>query len=201
MIRFLFFCLLFVSPLSLAAVNTLQDLQHQLAQHPLIRGHFDQKRIMALFEQPLLSSGQFTLSHSDGLIWQQDEPFPVHLVLTQNKLQQTFADQPPQLITAQDNPMAFYFSHIFLAVFHGDTDQLTRQFTLTLIPGARWTLTLTPKSAPLDQVFDSIILSGQQYIDTLSLHEVRGDVTEMMFTQQSTQPETLTDAEKAQFNF
>lgn len=194
--------LLIASPFALAQVNTMEELQQQLAQHPIVRGDFEQKRTLAMFDQPLTSTGQFTLDKTHGLLWQQDVPFTVQLVLTKDKLRQTFADQPAQVITAKDNPMAFYFSHIFLAVFHGDTDQLKQQFDMTFkADNGQWTLALTPKAAPLNAVFDTITLGGKSDLERLTLQEIRGDKTDILFSNQSYQPESLTDAEQAQFKF
>lgn len=186
----------------LAQVTDLASLQAQLQQSPIIRGDFTQSRTLAMFEQPLVSGGSFLLEKQHGLLWQQNTPFPVNLVLTQDKLRQTFANQPAQVITAKENPMAFYFSKIFLSVFHGDTEQLQSQFDLQFSPqNEYWQLVLTPKEAPLNAVFKSIVIQGNQDIDSLVLEEVRGDKTEITFTNQTHQPENLTDAEQAQFQF
>ncbi|WP_391091364.1 LolA-related protein [Vibrio sp. NH-UV-68] len=198
----LFFTLLALSPLCWGKVSNLDELESRLAQHSVIRGEFTQRRHLEMFAQPLSSQGEFTLSKQQGLLWQQHSPFAVNLVLTQDKLRQTFADQAPQVIKAEDNPMAFYFSRVFLAVFHGDTDALKTQFDLDFSSSSQgWRLILTPRQAPLNVVFSSITLNGQQQVDALTLQEIRGDKTEIQFSNQTHQPETLTDAEQAQFSF
>ncbi|MCG9647652.1 outer membrane lipoprotein carrier protein LolA [Vibrio brasiliensis] len=200
--KWLILTLLAISPLSWAQVTDLTSLQEQLAKTATVRGDFTQLRHLEMFEQPLSSEGNFTLSKAQGLLWQQTTPFPVHLVLTEDKLRQTFAGQEPQTITAKENPMAFYFSHVFLAVFHGDTEALQQQFDMAFdVKNQQWTLLLTPKQAPLNSVFKSITLTGQQDIDALTLQEIRGDKTEILFSNQTHQPESLSDAEQAQFSF
>lgn len=200
--KWLMIALLALSPFSWAQVTDLSSLQTELAKSATVRGDFTQLRHLEMFEQPLSSQGKFTLNKAQGLLWQQTTPFPVQLVLTQDKLRQTFAGQAPQIITAKENPMAFYFSHVFLAVFHGDTEALQEQFDLNFaINEGQWTLRLTPKQAPLNSVFESITLTGEQDIDGLILQEVRGDKTEILFTNQTHQPESLSDAEQAQFSF
>lgn len=200
--KWLLIALLAVSPFSSATVTDLESLQVQLAQHEIVRGDFTQLRHIEMFEQPLSSQGNFTLSKHQGLLWQQTVPFPVNLVLTKDKLRQTFAGQKPQTVTAKDNPMAFYFSHVFLAVFHGDTQALQEQFDIAFkVTSGDWTITLTPKQAPLNAVFETITLVGSQNIDQLTLKEIRGDKTEILFSNQTHQPESLTDAEQAQFSF
>ncbi|OAN11008.1 hypothetical protein A3K86_18710 [Photobacterium jeanii] len=180
---------------------SLPELQQQLAAHTLVRGDFTQTRTMEMFSQPLVSQGQFLLTQNQGLLWQQTLPFPVALTLTQDKLSQQFGDQPAQVMAAKDNPMVFYFSHVFLSLFKGDTSQLTEQFDLTLTEQANqaWQLVLKPKSAPLNAVFSNITIQGQDHINQLQLNEVRGDHTLIEFTNQRTAPAALSAEEQRAF--
>lgn len=199
---------------STAMVGSITDLQTVLSANNIVRGEFTQTRNMEMFAQPLTSQGAFLLDKSNGLLWTQATPFPVSLVLTDNKLSQRFADQPAKVITDKENPMAFYFSHIFLSVFHGDTQRLQEQFSLSFEPAieqssnasansssedTRWTLTLKPKSAPMNTVFEAITLQGQNDIERIELREIRGDSTVIEFSQLSHLPEVLSDAEAQQF--
>eukprot|EP00481_Brizalina_sp_1-RS-2013_P001326 TRINITY_DN3294_c0_g1_i1.p1 TRINITY_DN3294_c0_g1~~TRINITY_DN3294_c0_g1_i1.p1 ORF type:complete len:144 (-),score=5.40 TRINITY_DN3294_c0_g1_i1:389-820(-) len=96
------------------SVTSISELKTVLSANSIVRGEFTQTRNMEMFAQPLTSQGTFLLDKSSGLLWTQATPFPVSLVLTDNKLSQRFADQPAKIITDKENPMAFYFSHIFL---------------------------------------------------------------------------------------
>lgn len=191
---------------------TLDDIQQQLAEHPVVRGDFEQERKMEMFSAPLVSSGHFVLAKEYGLHWQQTQPFPVSLVLTQDKLSQSFGGAAPEVIAAEQNPMVFYFSHLFLDLFRGETAQLSEQFELTFKGSAesavtesvgkqQWHLVLTPKTAPLNAVFTSIELEGHDFIDRLVLTEKRGDITVLSFTNQSALPNTLTKDEQRAFDF
>ena len=197
-----------------APVGSISELQTVLSANSIVRGEFTQTRNMEMFAQPLTSQGTFLLDKSSGLLWTQTTPFPVNLVLTDNKLSQSFADQPAKIITDKENPMAFYFSHIFLSVFHGDTQKLQEQFALDFEPetttntdesanassqDTRWTLTLKPKSAPMNAVFEAITLQGKNDIERIELREIRGDSTVIEFSQLSHLPEVLSDAEAQQF--
>ncbi len=191
-----------------AVVGSISELQTVLSENSIVRGEFTQTRNMEMFAQPLTSQGTFLLDKSSGLLWTQTTPFPVNLVLTDNKLSQKFADQPAKIITDKENPMAFYFSHIFLSVFHGDTQKLQEQFSLSFQPATvqssdhntgSWTLTLKPKSAPMNAVFEAITLQGNGDIERIELKEIRGDSTVIEFSQLSHQPEVLSDAEAQQF--
>jgi len=192
--------LLIISTFSHA--KSLQDIEQLLASQHLVRGNFEQLRNLEMFSAPLQSSGNFMIHKKSGLLWQQTAPFPVVLVLTKNKLSQKIAGQPAQIMTAQQNPMAFYFSHIFLSLFDGDKEQIGQQFNQDITEiNENWILTLTPKLAPLDAVFSTITILGSQYIDQIELTEIRGDKTTIIFSNQSEQPRSLTLDESTLFDF
>ncbi|WP_394134176.1 LolA family protein [Aliivibrio fischeri] len=200
-----YWSLLVASFVMLFSVNSfafsVDDLQQQLAKSTLVRGDFKQVRTMQMFAQPLSTTGTFLLDHEKGLLWQQTEPFPIALTLTQNKLRQSINGEA-QVMTDSDNPMAFYFTRLFLSLFKGDTESIKENFTLQLT-GEKdaWTLILTPTKAPIDSVFKTIKIEGNDYLNRVVLSEVRGDVTEMVFTNQSTKPATLTEEELRVFEF
>ncbi|OEF25446.1 outer membrane lipoprotein carrier protein LolA [Vibrio rumoiensis] len=201
---FLVCAIMFIAKPSQATSINLEQLQQQLSNHPIVRGDFVQTRHMKMFDAPLQSSGTFLLSSQHGLWWQQTSPFPTSLILTQDKLSQRIGDQPAQILKVRDNPMVFYFSHVFLSLFQGDTNALTEQFELKLTQesaNSPWQLQLTPKAAPLNKVFNSITVSGKDYINHVELNEVRGDKSIIDFTHQQSAPETLSTAEKEAFNF
>ncbi|MGR6861098.1 outer membrane lipoprotein carrier protein LolA [Aliivibrio salmonicida] len=179
----------------------VNDLQQQLAQSTLVRGDFQQVRTMQMFSQPLLTSGSFLLDHEQGLLWQQTKPFPITLTLTQNKLRQSINGEA-QVMTDAENPMSFYFTRLFLSLFKGDTDAIKENFTLVLSGEKEaWTLVLIPTTSPIDSVFKSIKVEGGIYLNRVVLSEVRGDVTEMVFLKQLSQPATLTEEESRAFTF
>ncbi|WP_019616228.1 outer membrane lipoprotein carrier protein LolA [Psychromonas ossibalaenae] len=185
-----------------AQAVTLADVQQKLTTHSLLRGEFTQTKTMQMFNQPLVSKGKFLLQQDQGLLWKQVDPFSVSLVLVKDKLSQQFAEQAPEVIAAKDNPMVFYFSHLFLSLFKGDVDGLTEQFEMKLSEkGDNWLLLLTPKSAPLNKVFANISIEGSEFIDVLVLNELSGDVSEIKFAQQTTTPNTLSKEEQRAFQF
>ncbi|WP_028864489.1 outer membrane lipoprotein carrier protein LolA [Psychromonas aquimarina] len=181
---------------------TLADVQQKLTAHSLLRGQFTQTKTMQMFNQPLVSKGKFLLHQDQGLLWKQVDPFSVSLVLVKDKLSQQFAEQAPEVIAAKDNPMVFYFTHLFLSLFKGDVDGLTDQFEMKLSEkGDNWLLLLTPREAPLNKVFANISIEGSDFIDVLVLSELSGDISEIKFAQQQTTPKTLSEEEQRAFQF
>jgi outer membrane lipoprotein-sorting protein len=196
-------CCLFVFMFTASAqAVTLEDIQQKLTTHKLLRGQFVQTKTLQMFNQPLLSAGHFLLDQQQGLLWAQVEPFPVSLVLVKDKLSQQFAGQPAEVILAKDNPMVFYFSHLFLALFKGDVAALSEQFTIKVSANEQtWQLLLTPKSAPLNKIFSGISIEGKDFIEQLQLTELNGDLSLIEFNEQQTTPLQLSDEELRAFQF
>ena len=193
---------LFFYSFSLSAL-TLEQLQQQLTTQKLIRGDFKQSKNLQMFNQPLISDGSFLLSQQQGLIWTQNNPFPVSLVLAKDKLRQQFAGQPAEIVEASDNPMVFYFSHLFLSLFKGDLASLDNQFSMTLTGDLQntWLLHLTPKTSPLNKVFKEIDIKGSAQIQELSLVELNGDSSVIEFSHIDQKNSPLTSQEKNAFKF
>lgn len=181
---------------------TLTDLQAQLATQQLVRGQYTQVKTMRMFKQPLRSQGEFLLQQQQGLLWLQKQPFAINLVLTKDKLSQQFAGQPAQVVNAADNPMIFYFSHLFLSLFKGDLEGLIDQFEMQLEDkNGQWSLQLLPKNAPLNKVFKEINIFGDKYINKLQLIELNGDSSVIEFIGQNSLPNTLSEYEQHYFQF
>ena len=96
------------------------EVQKMLAQQDNLSGAFKQTRYIPLLSHPLVSYGHFTLSKKSGLHWIQKKPFSSTLTLTNNKITQTIADNPPTIITKAEQPIVFSFTNIFLSLFNGN---------------------------------------------------------------------------------
>ncbi|MGA8119920.1 LolA family protein [Rouxiella badensis] len=199
--RRLVFLMLGLFSLSVHAV-TLDDLQQRFSQQPVLRAEFSQQRSVSGMDQKLNSSGILVISRNDGLWWQQEKPFALSLLLTDSRMVQTMAGQPPQTVTAQNNPQMFKFNSLLTALFHADHRALEQNFTLDFSDRGQgnWKLVLTPKTSPLNRLFKTITLEGQTFLNNININDMQGDVTQIRFFNQRTEPKTLTDAEKQHFS-
>lgn len=151
--------------------------------------------------QPLNSSGNLVIAQQQGLWWQQEKPFSLTLLLTENRMVQIMAGQDPQVVTAQSNPQMFQFNSLLSALFHADRRVLEQNFTLGFTDQGKgaWTLVLTPKVSPLNRLFRSITLHGETYLNNIDINDMQGDATHIRFFNKQTAPAQLTDAEKRHF--
>ena len=197
--KFLPLLALLISPF-VSALN-LDDLQQRFTEQPVIRAHFDQTRTIKDLPQPLRSQGQMLIARDQGLLWDQTSPFPMQLLLDDKRMVQVINDQPPQIITAENNPQMFQFNHLLRALFQADRKVLEQNFRVEFADKGegRWTLRLTPTTTPLDKIFNTIDLAGQTYLESIQLNDKQGDRTDIALTQHQLTPAQLTDDERQRF--
>jgi len=195
--------LLLLGLLSLGAqAVTLPELQQRFSQQPILRADFSQQRTISGMSQPLNSSGNLLIAQKKGLWWQQEKPFTLTLLLTENRMVQTLSGQPPQVVTAESNPQMFQFNALLTALFQADQQVLEHNFTLNFSDQGQgaWQLILTPKTSPLNRLFRTITLNGREYLNLIDINDMQGDETHVRFFNQRTQPAALTAAELAHFD-
>lgn len=182
---------------------TLEDLQQRFASQPVVRADFTQLRQIKGMTQPLKSSGELLIAQDKGLWWHQAKPFPLTLVLDDKRMVQVMNGQAPQIITADTNPQMFQFNHLLRALFQADRKVLEQNFTLDFqdLGQQKWQLILTPKTSPLDKLFNIITLQGADYLDAIQLNDRQGDTTDITLSNQRLTPASLTDEEQQRFVF
>lgn len=197
--RFLPLLALLISPFVNAL--TLDALQQRFTEQPVVRAHFTQTRTIKDLPQPLRSAGNMLIARDQGLLWDQTSPFPMQLLLDDKRMVQAINGQPPQIITAENNPQMFQFNHLLRALFQADRKVLEENFHVEFsdLGAGRWTLRLTPITTPLDKIFATIDLAGQTYLETIQLNDKQGDRTDIALSQHQLTPTQLTDDERQRF--
>ena len=180
---------------------TLDELQQRFTEQPVVRAHFEQTRTIKDLPQPLRSQGEMLIARDSGLLWDQKAPFPMTLLLDDKRMVQIVNGQPPQTITAENNPQMFQFNHLLRALFQADRKVLEQNFRVEFADKGegRWTLRLTPTTTPLDKIFNTIDLAGQTYLESIQLNDKQGDRTDIALTQHQLTPAQLTDDERQRF--
>ncbi|MEB5752258.1 outer membrane lipoprotein carrier protein LolA [Leclercia adecarboxylata] len=180
---------------------TLDELQQRFTEQPVVRAHFEQLRTIKDLSQPLRSNGEMLIARDNGLLWEQKAPFPMTLLLDDNRMVQTINGQPPQIITADNNPQMFQFNHLLRALFQADRKVLEENFRIDFkdLGNGRWSLVLTPITTPLDKIFTSLDLGGETYLESIVLNDRQGDRTDITLSRHQLTPASLTDDERQRF--
>ena len=186
--------LLGLSPL--AHAFDLQQLSDQLARPQVIHGDFVQEKHLRALPKPLASTGTFVLAKDHGLLWQLNSPLKQDYRITALGIARRNGSEwqmlPGKSAGAEQN-------RLFLAVLQGDSSGLARDFELHLQgQPTQWTLTLTPRSLLLKQVFTQINIDGGELVQRIELQETQGDST-VLKLQNSISHLPLSDAEQHDF--
>lgn len=136
------------------------------------------------------------LAKDHGLLWQLKTPLQQDYRITAQGIARRNGTQwqllPGKSAGAEQN-------RLFLAVLQGDSSGLQRDFDLKLQgEPTRWTLTLTPRSLLLKQVFNQINIEGGELVQRIELQETQGDST-LLKLQNSVSNRPLSDAEQHDF--
>lgn len=172
--------MLFSMTVARADAFDLAQLSRQLSEPEVVRGSFVQEKYLRALPQPLVSTGTFVLARDRGLLWllrepmQQDYRISGTGIARRNGSGWQQSDQPTPAARQND---------LFLAVLHGNTEALQRDFELELNGDSHaWALTLTPRSKLLGQIFTRILIQGSATAERVELLEAQGDSTLMLLT-------------------
>lgn len=157
-----------------------QELVGLLQKSQTVQGNFTQQRFLKSLEQPINASGIFTLVAKKGLLWEMQKPFASQMRVTPKGIAQWNGShwvESDKL--GQSQQIA-----LFLGLLSGDISALERQFDTALSGSAKnWTLTLTPNSLLMKQIFTKIQIKGDRFINEIELAETQGDRTLIRFSQ------------------
>jgi len=152
----------------------LSNLKQKLQQAPVVRGDFVQEKYISGLPIPLMGMGQFCLSNKQGLLWDLTVPIKQRLRITEAGIARETRANQWQMEMSHNRQQ----TQLFMALLHGDMDELQRQFQLALSGSDKdWQLTMTPKSALLKQIFTRIELSGGALLAQIELFETSGERT------------------------
>lgn len=173
--RTLMMGMLLVMTVARAETFDLAQLSSRLSEPEIVRGNFVQEKYLRALPQPLVSTGSFVLARGRGLLWLLREPVQQDYRISSAGIAQRDADSWQQ--SDQKGPAARQ-NDLFLAVLHGDTEALQRDFDLELSGTSQaWALTLTPRSKLLGQIFTRILIQGSATAERIELVETQGDST------------------------
>lgn len=199
LVLMLFMC----GAVSLATQETdpvLDDILARITGEGIVRGDFVQTKTIQRISRTLRSTGTFTISRDDGIIWNTAKPFPLVMVVGPAGMTQITAQGDRTFFGAEENPVFAHFSQAIQAVFSGNRDMLYDRFQVTAdtdnLPS--WHIVLRPKDGTIRSIIDKIELSGDTTLNNIVVHEPSGDVLSYVFSNHAFSA-TLTHEEKELF--
>ena len=126
-------------------------------------------------------------------------PVQADLVVTPQKLVQKTQRTMSQ-INVQQSPYGSVAT-LFLQLMAGDEKALASNFNIVSAThnNQAWAVTLTPKSSLFKKLFNQVNVQGGRYVNQIVIQEKDRNITQIRFSQQTSQPQNLTAQEHALF--
>lgn len=193
-------CITFMLSQPVHAQNPqLRQIFGQLSETPTVRANFEQQKKLTSMNKTFVSKGTVLFSKSQGVIWKIQNPVKADLIVTPRKLVQKTQRTHSQ-IEIDKSPYGSVAT-MFLQLMSGNEAALAKNFNIVSASytPVQWNVALTPKSSLFKKLFVRVDAQGQRYVDRIVIREKANNSTTIRFSQQTTQPQTLTAEENALF--
>jgi outer membrane lipoprotein-sorting protein len=172
----------------------------RLSERPLIRGTFEQEKIISRLNRSLKSSGNFIIAAGLGMVWNTLNPFPSTLVLGKDFIIQSRPGGQRTVLCAQGNETFLHMADVISTVFTGNAQGLIDNFEVYYYErGASWELALIPLDKALNSFANMITMNGDTVIRSIRITEQNNDSITYILSNH-TFPEVLNANENALFS-
>jgi hypothetical protein len=171
-----------------------------LGEPPVIKGAFEQTKILSHLNRSLVSRGNFIIADGFGMLWETLSPFPSTMAVGRDFLIQSVPGGAKTKLDAAGNETFLRLAGIISAVFSGDSQKLLDNFDnyFTETEG-RWTLGLIPRDQAIRSFSTRIIISGDSVIRGIILYEQNDNRIEYILSRHVL-AEALSASERAAFS-
>jgi Outer membrane lipoprotein carrier protein LolA len=178
-----------MAPSLAMAADIAAEVRARLAESAVVRGKFEQRKIVVGFSKPLVSSGDFLVWRGHGVLWQTRKPFDAQLVLTRDRLVARTADTTYQ-INAGTEPALRVTNQLLFAVLAGDVGSLQQHFRVTgeLDGKDAWRVALVPIDGGIGRFLKRVEIDGDSYVRHVRIDETNGDSSAIRFDALSEAP-------------
>ena len=168
--------LFFVSPGLYSANDCSIETISQVMLKPNASASFNQEKQIKGLTRSLKSNGVLWLGPEEQLVWQTQFPIKSTLVLSSDDVRQF--DKNDQSLSTPSNAMIGNISQVFLNLIKGDFSSLENSFSSEhSCDAGYWKIKLVPHQQPLSNLFNVLIIEGEDYLSKVVIQEKRGDLT------------------------
>lgn len=153
----------------------LQRLAERLSIVQELSGEFYQEKHVSFLQNPFVSSGNFSISRTEGLRWHVTDPLDS---LMRVRGETVTLDGK----TVDDFGVAQLITRLMFAFMEGELSGLLRTFEVDgALEDGGWQVTLIPKSSRLQAAFDRIDMQGDDHLREVTVFEAEGNRTMVRF--------------------
>ena len=190
---------IFRHPLSAQTKESFTAVCASIAQYPVVRGSFEQEKILSRINRSLKSNGNFIITSDRGMVWDTLNPFPSTLVLGRDFMIQSRPGGQKTVLNAKGNEVFTSMAEVLSSVFSGNAQGLEKNFEIYFSSSASsWVMGLKPLNKAINSFAQMIIMNGDSVIKTIYLIENGGDSIKYILSNHNLTG-ALTDNEKSLF--
>lgn len=159
-------------------------------------GSFRQTKTVAGSTRSFVSTGRVQIASGYGIVWYTEKPYASILAVGRDVLIQKIRDGQPSHLDMAQNPVYTQIATTLECVFSADFTVMSDTFrTYISTDGESWSLKLIPRNKAVSSFIESMVLSGSDTFESLTLHETTGDTIVYGFSDMENRE--LTDEELA----
>ena len=167
---------IFRNPLGPMTMDAFIATSARLAENPVVRGNFEQERVLNRLNRSLNSSGNFLVAADLGMLWETLQPFPSAMALGMDYIVQSRPGGQKTVLGAQGNETFISLAEVISSVFSGNTRRLLDNFEVYYSGSAAdWEMGLIPKTQAIASFAVRIIMKGDAAIRSIIIYEQNSD--------------------------
>ncbi len=162
---------------------TIEVLMHHFATTHGVRAEFEERKQMALLQEPVVSRGVLYFVPPAKMARLVREPLASSLIIDNDKL--LFQDElGAEEMSLAERPEARELVSHFLVLFQGDLPALRKKYDVSFEAQAgQWKLLLRPRTFPAKSFIESVQMVGNdRALLAMTLLETDGDRTDTTFS-------------------
>ena len=148
------------TPESHAQHMEFKEISNILSKAEFARGEFSLTKVNGKTGRNMKSSGNYTLSKADGIIWFTKKPVDSIMAVSKTAMVQEVRGKRTR-IDASENKTFRQIADMTAAVFCGDYDEISKSFNIEYTADDKnWKALLLPKDRTIAAVIEKIVLAG-----------------------------------------
>jgi hypothetical protein len=187
------------APALAASAPDASAVRQRLGLAPVLRGEFEQTKVIKGFRNALVSHGEFLVARGQGVWWHTQQPFESTLVVTRTRLFTRAPDgSAADVMDAAAEPGLRQVNELVFSLLSADLDALGDRFDVVGQPvgTAGWTLVLTPHDPQVARFLARATLAGDRFVQSVRIDDAGGGSTQIRFSHQAPS-DTLSPADAA----
>ncbi len=151
---------IFSAPESHAQHMEFKEISNILSKTDYARGEFTLTKVNGKTGRSMKSSGNYTLSKADGMIWFTKKPVESVMAVSKTAMVQEVRGKRTR-IDASENKTFMQIADMTAAVFRGDYDGISKSFNIEYTADdENWKAVLLPKDGTVAAAIEKVIIAG-----------------------------------------